>query len=92
MFLDEKLENIYNTVENCYERNRQLINCCKDAIPNSEDAENISLEELCVTIKRINNSWCLFCKKHPNMKKDWFKELVKEVAPKELLKLLGWDK
>jgi len=92
MFLNEKLENIYNTVDDPKERNMQLANLCIKSIPKPEDAENMSCEKICSIIKWINNSWVFFCKKHPDLNKDWFKNFVKELPSGKLAKLLGWDK
>lgn len=91
MFLDEQLENIYNTVDDPQERAKQLANLCIDNIPKPEDMENMSWDEVLQTIKKINNSWCLFCKKHQDIKADWFKNFMKEVAPKELIASLAWN-
>ena len=91
MFLDEQLENIYNTVDDPNARNTKLANLCIDNVPKPEDLQNMSWDDVLQTIKRINNSWCLFCKRHPNMKSTWFKEWIKKGASKELIKQLGWD-
>ena len=90
MFLDEKLENIYNTVDDRNERAKQLADCCIKSIPNPENAENMSWEDIISTIKRIDNSWHLFHKKHPDLKENWFRNFIKKVAPKELTMSLGW--
>lgn len=90
MFLDEKLENIYNTIDDRSERVKQLANCCIEAVPGPENAENMSWEDIISTIKRIDNSWRLFCKKHLDLKEDWFRNFITKVAPKELMMSLGW--
>lgn len=99
MFLDDKLMEIWeeakgsgkNIVDVCQE----MMDECTSRIPNPA---NISVTDWINSVKRIDNSWKLFCKRNGYFKADAFKVIMmnrcggrsEDYDP--IYKALGWLK
>lgn len=73
MFLDEELEQTLfakelKTKEDIIELAKDFLRCMINRLPNSDE---VSMQDCLTEIKKIDNGWRLFCKKHPTLK---FKE------------------
>ena len=80
MFLDEELEQILfakelKTKEDIDELAKNLLQCMINRVPKPNE---VSTHDFLTEIKRIDNSWRLFCKKHPTLKfnKDFWRSHV----------------
>lgn len=85
MFLDEELEKAYNGGASV----TQLILTCLDRV---KQAENELITLYLATIKRTENSWRLFCKRHTQFDSNGFRNfMIKEVGvPDSVRKYLHW--
>ena len=73
MFLDEELKQILlakelKTKEDVVELAKDLLRCMINRVP---EPHKVSTHDYWTEIKKIDNGWRLFCKKHPTLK---FKE------------------
>lgn len=79
MFLDEKLEEIYKSTElGSIDQSNKLIRALSDSLNenfNQEMEPKYFLREL----RRVDNSWQLFAKRHSDMDVMAFRKLVKEL-------------
>ena len=92
MFLDDELESIYQ--ENGFggETSVKLIKACFARIRKFEDCRNG--EDFLNDIKRVENGWKLFCKKHPEFNpngiRDYYLKSGK-VTDKRILDFMHWN-
>ena len=95
MFLDEELEQILfakelKTKEDVVEFSKELLRCMINRVPNPHE---VSTHDFFIEIKRIDNGWRLFCKKHPELKinKDfWRNHVLHKDEEGKFKKALGW--
>lgn len=85
MFLDEELENIYKVKG---EKLSPLLSMMLNRLPNPEGC---SVTEFINTIKQIDGSWRLFCKRHSFFSPDFFKKYILSCDTEGKIKIvLGW--
>lgn len=98
MFLDEELEQIWidNKSTLMGETSKKLVKAC---INRFADPTKEGRQTWLNSIKRTESSWQLFAKKHPEVRVEGFRDILKEAfmykdkdAGKKLLKALGWEK
>ena len=95
MFLDEELEQEFlakelKTKEDVVELSKNLLQCMINRVPNPNE---ISTDDFLTEIKKIDNEWRLFCKKHPTLKfkEDfWRNYVLREDGDGKFKKVLGW--
>lgn len=89
MFLDEELEKIYQENGLNKETSKKLILACFDRIAKTPLNPKVFLP----AIKRTNNSWLLFCKRHPEFNPDGFKNImIKKIGLTDSIKkYLDWQ-
>ena len=95
MFLDEELKQILlakelKTKEDFVELSMNLIQCMINRVPNPNE---VSTHDFITEIKKIDNGWRLFCKKHPTLKfkEDfWRNYILSKDEDGEFKKVLGW--
>ena len=95
MFLDEELEQIVltkelRTKEDVVVLTRVLLQCMINRVPNPLE---VSSSDYLTEIKKIDNGWRLFCKKHPTLKfkEDfWRNQVIRADENGEATKALGW--
>ena len=92
MFLDEELDQIHSEnygKENCA---ILLLKAMANRMPKRDEVATMNPHDFLNTLKRIDNSWKLFCKKHSGYYKEdawrnWVLELDEDGKFK---KALGW--
>ena len=95
MFLDEELKQILfakelKTKEDVTELSKNLLQCMINRVPNPNE---VSTQDFLTEIKKIDNGWRLFCKKHPTLKfkEDfWRNYVLREDGGGKFKKVLGW--
>ena len=95
MFLDEELEQILfakelKTKEDVTELSKNLLQCMINRVPNPSE---VSTQDFLTEIKKIDNGWRLFCKKHPTLKfkEDfWRNHVLRADVNGNAKKILGW--
>ena len=95
MFLDEELEQILfakelKTEEDIAELGKDLLQCMINRVPNPSE---VSTHDFLTEIKRIDNGWRLFCKKHPKLKFNedfWRNHVLRKDEDGKFKKALGW--
>ena len=95
MFLDEELEQKFlakelKTKEDVVELSKNLLQCMINRVPNLNE---ISTDDFLTEIKKIDNGWRLFCKKHPTLKfkEDfWRNYVLREDGDGKFKKVLNW--
>ena len=95
MFLDEELEQILfakevKTKEDVDELSRDLLRCMINRVPKPLE---VSTHDFLTEIKRIDNGWRLFCKKHPTLKFNenlWRNQVIRADENGNVKKALGW--
>ena len=95
MFLDEELEQILftkqlKTKEDVGELVKTLLQCMINRVPNPNE---VSTRDFITEIKKIDNGWRLFCKKHPTLKfkEDfWRNHVLRKDEEGKFKKALGW--
>ena len=95
MFLDEELEQKFlakelKTKEDVVELSKNLLQCMINRVPNPNE---ISTDDFLTEIKKIDNGWRLFCKKHPTLKfkEDfWRNYVLREDGDGKFKKVLSW--
>lgn len=95
MFLDEELEQILlakevKTKEDVVELSNNLLRCMINRVP---EPHKVSTHDYLTEIKKIDNGWRLFCKKHPtlNLNEDFWRNQVRRADENgEAMKALGW--
>lgn len=95
MFLDEELEQEFlakelKTKEDVVELSKNLLQCMINRVPNPNE---ISTDDFLTEIKKIDNGWRLFCKKHPTLKfKEafWRNYVLREDEGGKFKKALNW--
>ena len=105
MFLDEKLKAIYESKifdsetlslkDTLFEGIKEIVNTCTTDLP---DVREVGMEQFIIDLKRTNNSYKLFVKKHDvagALREEAFEQLVwnqinaDDSAP-QFFKKLGW--
>lgn len=98
MFLDEELEQILNDNKSTPigEISKKLVKAC---INRFADPMKEGQQTWLNSVKRTESSWRLFAKKHPEVKVEGFRDILKEAfmdndkdAGKKVIKALGWEK
>ena len=95
MFLDEELEQILlakevKTKEDVVELSKNLLQCMINRVP---EPHKVSTHDYLTEIKKIDNGWRLFCKKHPTLKfkEDfWRNYIFSKDEDGKFKKVLGW--
>lgn len=95
MFLDEELEQILlakevKTKEDVVELSKNLLQCMINRVPNPNE---VSTDDFITEIKKIDNGWRLFCKKHLtlNLNKDfWRYHILSTDEDDKFKRVLGW--
>ena len=95
MFLDEELEQILlakelKTKEDAIELQYGFLKCMINRVPAPFE---VSTHDYLTEIKKIDNGWRLFCKKHPtlNLNEDFWRNQVRHADENgEATKALGW--
>ena len=92
MFLDEELDQIHSEnygKENCA---ILLLKAMINRMPKEGEVATINPHDFLNTIKRIDNSWKLFCKKHSGAYKEdaWRNWVLKSDKDGKFKKSLGW--
>ena len=92
MFLDEELDQIH--YENYGEEKCPilLLNAMINRMPKEDEVAKINPNDFLNIIKRIDNSWKLFCKKHSGAYKEdaWRNYVLKLDEDGKFKKALGW--
>ena len=95
MFLDEELKPILfakelKTKEDVAELSKSFLQCMINRVPNPNE---VSTHDFITEIKKIDNGWRLFCKKHPTLKfkEDfWRNYILSKDEDGKFKKVLGW--
>lgn len=95
MFLDEELEQILlakelKTKDDVDELAKELLQCMINRVPKPDE---VSVHDFLTEIKKIDNGWRLFCKKHPTFKfkEDFWRNFVlSKDEDDKFKKALGW--
>ena len=95
MFLDEELEQILlakevKTKEDVLKLSKNLLQCMINRVPNPNE---VSTHDFITEIKKIDNGWRLFCKKHLTLrfKEDFWKNHILSMDEDDKFKrVLGW--
>lgn len=95
MFLDEELEQIVltkelRTKEDVVALANTLLRCMINRLP---DPNEVSPQDLLTEIKKIDNGWKLFCKKHPTLKLNenfWRSHVLHLDVDGKFRQVLGW--
>ena len=95
MFLDEELEQILlakelKTKEDIDELASDLLQCMINRVENPRE---VSAYDFLTEIKRIDNRWRLFCKKHPTLELNenfWRNQVLRVDENGNAKKALGW--
>ena len=95
MFLDEELEQILfakelKTKEDIGELAKNLLQCIINRVPKPDE---VSTHDFLTEIKRIDNRWRLFCKKHPTLEFNenfWRNQVRRADKNGKVKKALGW--
>ena len=95
MFLDEELEQTLfakevKTKEDIVELSKNLLQCMVNRVPNPNE---VSTHDFITEIKKIDNAWRLFCKKHLTLKfnEDFWRNHILSIDRDDKFKrVLGW--
>lgn len=95
MFLDDELEQVLlakelKTKEDVFELSKNLLQCMINRVPLPDE---VSTDNFITEIKKIDNGWRLFCKKHPTLKfkEDfWRNYVLREDEDGKFKKALNW--
>lgn len=91
MFLDEELEAIYNDAELKEQKSFRLLQACLKRIPKHEQ---ISTQDFLNEIRKIEEGWKIFCKRHPQYRPEGFRDLMMklcgDILSKDVLEYLQW--
>lgn len=95
MFLDEELEQILlakelKTKEDVDELAKTLLQCMINRVP---EPHKVSTHDFITEIKKIDNGWRLFCKKHLTLKLNedfWRNHALRADVNDNIKKILGW--
>lgn len=92
MFLDEELDQIH--YENYGKENCAilLLKAMNNRMPKKDEVATMNPHDFINTLKRIDNSWRLFCKKHSGAYKydAWRNLVLKSDEDGRFKKALGW--
>lgn len=95
MFLDEELEQTLfvkevKTKEDFAELSMNLLQCMINRVPNPNE---VSTDDFITEIKKIDNGWRLFCKKHLTLKfkEDYWRNYILRMDEDDKFKrVLSW--
>ena len=95
MFLDEELEQILfakevKTKEDVVKLSKNLLQCMINRVPKPH---KVSTHDYLTEIKKIDNGWRLFCKKHPTLKfkEDFWRDyILSKDEDGKFKRVLGW--
>lgn len=91
MFLDEKLEEIYNSTElGSIDQSNKLIRALVDSL-NENFNQEMEVEYFLKELRRVDNSWQLFAKRHSEMDTMAFRKRIKELdEDSKFTRALNW--
>ena len=85
MFLDEELENVYK------EKGDTTLPLLRTALNRLPDPKIVGVTNFLNTVKQIDGSWKLFCKRHPYFDEDIFRwHILYSDEDDKLKKALNW--
>lgn len=92
MFLDEKLEEIYNSTElGSIDQSNKLIRALTDSLNENFNMRDNTVKDFLRELRRVDNSWQLFAKRHSDMDVMAFRKLIKELDKDgHFTKALNW--
>lgn len=92
MFLDEKLEKIYtNTEKGSVIQSNELIRALTDSLNENFNMRDNTPDDFLRELRRVDNSWHLFAKRHSDIDPEAFRLLVKQFDPDgKFTKALNW--
>ena len=93
MFLDEELEQIHAQKDkNLMDKSRLMLKAMISRMPSPEEVLTISSSDFLTIIKRIDNGWRLFCKRHSNEYNvnGWRNWVLESDIEGKISKALGW--
>lgn len=92
MFLDEELEQIHvQKDKDLREKSMLMLKAMISRMPSEKDVMTIAPWDFFNTLKRIDNGWRLFCKRHNEYKKDaWRNWVLRSDENDKFKKALGW--
>lgn len=92
MFLDEELEQIHAQKDIDLEKKPSLmLKAMISRMPSEEEVMTVAPWDFLNTLKRIDNGWRLFCKRHTEYKKDaWRNWVLRSDKDGKFKKALGW--
>lgn len=92
MFLDDELEQI-NAQENKNEKEKSvlMLQAMIRRMPTEQEAPKLTPWDFLNVLKRIDNSWRLFCKRNEEFNPDFWRNWVLKSDPDgKFKKVLGW--
>lgn len=91
MFLDEKLEEIYNSTElGSIDQSNKLIRALSDSL-NENFNRKMEVGDFLKELRRVDNSWQLFAKRHSDMDVMAFRNLIRELdKDSKFTRALNW--
>lgn len=92
MFLDEKLEQIYtNTEKGSVIQSNKLIRALTDSLNENFNMRDNTPDDFLRELKRVDNSWQLFAKRHSDIDPLAFRRLVQQYdVDGKFTKALKW--
>lgn len=92
MFLDEELEQIHAQKDkNLMDKSRLMLKAMISRMPSEDEVMTVAPWDFLNTLKRIDNGWRLFCKRHTEYKKDaWRNWVLRSDKDGKFKKALGW--
>lgn len=92
MFLDEKLEQIYtNTEKGSVIQSNELIRALTDNLNENFNMRDNTVEDFLRELRRVDNSWHLFAKRHSDIDPLAFRRLVQRFdVDGKFTKALNW--
>lgn len=92
MFLDDELNQIFEEGGFTPETSIKLLQACINRMPSKEETQNMAPSVFLTKLKQIDNSWKLFCKKHPGYYKEdaWRIWVLRSDTTGKFKKALNW--
>lgn len=92
MFLDDELESICQDETISKEKSIMLFQACLKRIPKPDQ---VRPQDFLNEIRKIEGSWKLFCKRHPQYRPEGFRDLMMkqcgDILSKPVLEYLHWN-